>query len=57
MDLINKLHSEFENRYGVTFSDIDCDNLIDTFEQGGEIDWELCDAEMKDAIEMKERNR
>ncbi len=43
-----KLTEAFEDRYGVTYSDIDCDQLIDILDYGGgHIDLKKCDEIMR----------
>lgn len=39
-----ELSDAFQDRYGVTYSDIDCDELIDIFDYGGgQMDLKTCD--------------
>lgn len=33
-EMMSKLTDAFNDRYGVTYSDVDCDALIDTFDYG-----------------------
>lgn len=41
------LHTAFVERYGVGYSDVDCDSVIDVCDvRGGELSVEQCDAEM-----------
>lgn len=50
-DLQQELNDEFIKRYGVTYSDVDADELIDILDMGGgTISEKFVDRVMKDAM-------